>query len=71
MGRGNRKLSDLGKLGRFGIGDGTPGKIERAGFGRRQRLVRRPAGLLERLEDGGGIGIEGYGHVGKNLLVLR
>ena len=57
-GRGDRQRLDRFQFGRLGIGDDAGLQIELARLGRRQRFVRRTAGFLKRLEDGGGIGIE-------------
>ena len=45
----------------FGVGDDAAGQIELARYDGPDGLVRRPSGLLEGFEDGGGIGIENSG----------
>ena len=67
-GRGDRERLDRFEFRRLGIADEAGLQIELARLGRRQRLVRRPAGFLERLEHGGGIGIEGHGHDGSLMI---
>jgi hypothetical protein len=49
------------------VGDDAAGQIEPARLDMPNRFVRRPSGLLEGLEDGGGIGIENSGHDGKTF----
>ena len=59
---GDRERLDRFQFRRLGIGDDAAGQIKLARLRRRQRFVRRAAGLLEGLVDGGGIGIENDGH---------
>jgi hypothetical protein len=58
------------KRGRLGIGDDSGGAIIFACFRRGQCLVGGTACLLERLVDGGGIGIENDGHGRQNLVLM-
>ena len=68
---GNRKRLDRFQFGRIGIGDEAGLKIIFARLLWRKRLISRAAGLLKRLEHGGGIGVEGDGHNEKTLQYLN
>jgi hypothetical protein len=67
MRRRDRQRRGGFQLRRFGIGDDAGGHVHFACLQMSHRLIGRAAGLLERLVDGGGIGIENNGHVNEDL----